>query len=123
MIVKYKVEGIIEVDLNDDELEELKSRKFETMKKAYLEQLLTDKLYICSLTAEHELGHKVNFEELFIARDWDKYAGNMKAKNEQYGSPLGIFLEDIPTTKNEALDKSMKEIGERKQRHSKKWTK
>jgi hypothetical protein len=122
MVVKYKVEGTIEVDLNDDELDELKSHKTESMKKAYLKKILTEKLWSCSLTAEHELGDKVNFEELFITRDWDKYAGNMKAKNEQYGSPLGIFLEDIPTTKNEVLDKSMEEIGERKQRHSKKWT-
>ena len=37
MIVKYKVEGTIEVDLNDDELEELDSHKSETVKKAYLE--------------------------------------------------------------------------------------
>ena len=36
MIVKYKVEGTIEVDLNDDELEELDSHMSETMKKAYL---------------------------------------------------------------------------------------
>jgi len=122
MVVKYKVEGTIEVDLNDDELEELESHKTESMKKAYLEEVLKYKLYNCSMTAEHELDDKVNFDELFIARDWDKYAGNMKAKNEQYGSPLGIFLEDIPTTKNEVLDKSMEEIGERKQRHSKKWT-
>lgn len=121
MIVTYKVEGNIEVDLNDDEIEELKSHKSETMKKAYLQQLLTEKLYICSMTAEHELGHKVNFEELFISSDWERFAGNMIAKGELHGSPLAIFLEDIPTTKNEALDKSMEEIGKRKQRHSKKW--
>lgn len=121
MIVKYKVEGTIEVDLNDDELEELKSHKSETMKKAYLEQLLSEKLHTCSMTAEHELGDKVNFDELYILSDWDKYAGNMKAKGELYGSPFAIFLEDIPTTKNEMLDKSMEEIGKRKQRHSKKW--
>ena len=54
MVVKYKVEGTIKVNLNDDELDELESHKSETMKKAYLEQLLTDKLYMCSLTARHE---------------------------------------------------------------------
>ena len=69
MIVKYKVEGTIEVDLNDDELEEFESRKSETMKKAYLEQLLTDKLWACSLTARHEFGHKINFEELFTTKN------------------------------------------------------
>lgn len=69
MIVKYKVEGTIEVDLNDDELEEFESRKSETMKKAYLEQLLTDKLWACSLTAKHEFGHKINFEKLFTTKN------------------------------------------------------
>lgn len=69
MIVKYKVEGTIEVDLNDDELEELDSHKSETMKKAYLDQLLTDRLWACSLTARHEFGHKINFEELFTTKN------------------------------------------------------
>lgn len=45
MVIKYKVEGTIEVDLNDDELEEFESRNSEAMKKAYLEQLLADKLW------------------------------------------------------------------------------
>lgn len=44
MVIKYKVEGTIEVDLNDDELEEFESHNSEAMKKAYLEQLLADKL-------------------------------------------------------------------------------
>ena len=69
MVVTYKVEGNIEVDLNDDELEKFESHKSETMKKAYLEQLLTDKLWACSLTARHEFGHKINFEKLFITKN------------------------------------------------------
>ena len=72
MVVKYKVEGTIKVDLNDDELEELESHKSETMKKAYLEQLLTDKLYTCSLTARHEFEHKINFEELYVSHDCER---------------------------------------------------
>ena len=95
MVVKYKVEGTIEVDLNDDEIEEIESHKSETMKKAYLEQL-------------------------YILRDWERFAGNMKAKGELHGSPLAIFLEDIPTTEKEELNKSMEEIGKRKQRHQNK---
>ena len=121
MIVKYKVEGTIEVDLNDDEIEELESHKSETMKKAYLEQLLSEKLHTCSMTAEHELGDKVDFDELYILSDWDKYAGNMKTKKELYGSPLAIFVENFPITDNEVLDLSMGEISKRKSRHSKKW--
>lgn len=69
MVVKYKVEGTIKVNLNDDELEELESHKSETMKKAYLEQLLTDKLYMCSLTARHKFGHEINFEEFHISHN------------------------------------------------------
>ena len=117
MVVKYKVEGTIEVDLNDDEIAELESHKSETMKKAYLEQLLSDKLYTCSMTARVEFGYEINFEELHISRDWERFAGNMKAKGELHGSPLAIFLEDIPTTEKEELNKSMQEIGKRKQRH------
>ena len=69
MIVKYKVEGTIEVDLNDDELEELESHNSETIKKAYLDQLLIDKLWACSLTVRHEFGYKINFEELFTTKN------------------------------------------------------
>ena len=69
MVVTYKVEGNIEVDLDDDELEKFESHKSETMKKAYLEQLLTDKLWACSLTARHEFGHKINFENLFTTKN------------------------------------------------------
>lgn len=69
MIVKYKVEGTIEVELNDDDLEEFESHKSETMKKAYLDQLLTDKFWACSLTTRHEFGHKINFEKLFTTKN------------------------------------------------------
>ena len=69
MVVTYKVEGNIEVDLNDDELEKFESRNSEAMKKAYLEQLLADKLWAYALTARHEFGHEVNFEELHISHD------------------------------------------------------
>ena len=41
----------------------------ETMKKAYLDQLLTDRLWECSLTARHEFGYKINFEELFTTKN------------------------------------------------------
>lgn len=37
MIVKYKVEGTIEIDLNDDGPQKLESHNSETVKKAYLE--------------------------------------------------------------------------------------
>jgi hypothetical protein len=120
MVVKYKVEGIIEVDLDKEEIRELNTKQSETMKKAYLEEVLKYKLYNCSMTAEHELDDIVDFENLHIVKDWDKYAGNMMAKNEQYGSPLAITLDDFPTTVKESSDKAMEEIAERKTHHSKK---
>ena len=43
-----------------------------TSLKAYLEQLLTDKLYMCSLTARHEFGHEINFEELYVLHDCER---------------------------------------------------
>lgn len=121
MVVKYKVEGIIEVDLDKEEIRELNTKQSETMKKAYLEEVLKYKLYNCSMTAEHELDDIVDFENLHIVKDWDKYAGNMMTKNEQYGSPLAITLDDFPTTVKESSDKAMEEIAERKTHHSKKY--
>ena len=121
MVVKYKVEGIIEVDLNEEEIRELNAKQSETGKKAYLEEVLKYKLYNCSMTAEHELDDIVDFENLYIVKDWDKYAGNMKAKNEQYGSPLAITLDDFSTTVKESSDKAMEEIAERKTHHSKRY--
>ena len=121
MVVKYKVEGIIEVDLDKEEIRELNTKQSETMKKAYLEEVLKYKLYNCSMTAEHELDDIVDFENLHIVKDWDKYAGNMMTKNEQYGSPLAITLDDFPTTVKESSDKAMEEIAERKTHHLKKY--
>jgi len=114
MIVKYKVEGFVEVDLNDDEIRQLNEKKSETMKKAYLREVLKYKLYNCSMTAEHEIDDVVNFDDLNIVSDWDKYAGNMLSKNEMYGSPLGIWIDNYPTTNKEIVENTIKEIGKRK---------
>ena len=114
MVVTYHIEGTIEVDLSKEEIKELNSNKYETMKKAYLEKILESKLKTCSMTAEHELDVKVDFDNVYIKKDWDRYAGNMKAKNEQYGSPLGISIEGISTTPYEEYENAMIEIGKRK---------
>ena len=121
MIVKYKVEGEIEIDLNKYQIKELQSQHSETMKKAYLEKLLQEQLHYSAETLEYELDRKINFDNLYITKDWNKYAGNMRTKNEQYGSPLAITLDDFPTTNEEVLENTIEEIAERKQRHSKKW--
>ena len=121
MTVKFKVEGEIEIDLNKYQIKDLQSQHSETMKKAYLKKLFQEQLHWAAETLECELDRKINFDNLYISKDWDKYAGNMLAKNEQHGSPLAITLDDFPTTAEEVADNTMKEIGERKQRHSKKW--
>lgn len=121
MMVKYKIEGFIEVDLNDDEIRQLNGKKSETMKKAYLDEVLKYKLYNCSMTAEHELNDIVNFDDLNIVSDWNKYPGTIcdMDRNEP-GSPLGIWVENYPSTNKEIVDNTMKEISERKSKNSKK---
>lgn len=114
MVVKYKVEGEIEIDLNKYQIKELQGIRSETMKKEYLERLFNEQLHWASETLECELDRKIDFENLFIVKDWDKYAGNMRAKNEQYGSPLAITLDKFPTTKEEEINDTMQEIASRK---------
>ena len=120
MIVKFKVEGEIEIDLNKEDIKNLETNKSETMKKAFLEELLYKKIAGCVLAGENELDINIDFNNLFVVNDW-KYAGNMKAKNELYGSPLAITLDKFPTTDKEISENTMKEISERKHRNSKKW--
>ena len=94
MTVKFKVEGEIEIDLNKYQIKDLQSQNSETMKKAYLKKLFQEQLHWAAETLECELDRKINFDNLYISKDWDKYAGNMLAKNEQHGSPLAITLDD-----------------------------
>ena len=114
MIVKYKVEGEIEIDLDKWDIKDLESYKSETMKKAFLEELFYKKLKSCTYAGYQECDVQVNCENLFIVKDWNKYAGNMRAKNEQYGSPLAITLDNFPTTKEEEINDTMQEIASRK---------
>ena len=114
MIVKYKVEGEIEIDLDKWDIKDLESHKSETMKKAFLEELFYKKLNSCTYAGYQECDVQVNCENLFIVKDWDKYAGNMRAKNEQYGSPLAITLDKFPTTKEEEINDTMQEIASHK---------
>lgn len=114
MVVKYKVEGEIEIDLNNYQIKELQGIRSETMKKEYLEKLFKEQLHLATETLECELDRKIDFENLNICCDWDKYAGNMLAKNEKYGSPLAITLDNFPTTMEEEVDNTLKEIANRK---------
>lgn len=121
MTVKFKVEGEIEIDLDKYDIKDLEAKDSETLKKAFLEELLYKKIGTCEFAGEQECNVKVDFHNLYVVKDW-KYAGNMKNKNERYGSPLAITLDKyFPTTNEEVLENTMGEIGERKNRHSKKW--
>ena len=86
MIIKYKVSGVIEVDLDKEEIKKFQARQSETMKKEYLNELLHNRLRGCEATLEGELSQNINFDELYVESDWDRYAGNMKSKNDQYGT-------------------------------------
>jgi len=114
MVVKYKVSGVIEIDLDKEEIKEFQTQQSETMKKEYLNELLHNRLRGCETTLEGELSQNINFDELYVESDWDRYAGNMKSKNELYGSPLGISIEGISTTPYEEYENAMYEIGKRK---------
>ena len=116
MIARFNVTGFIEVDLSKEEIKELNQYKAETTKKAYLNDILRHKLNICSMTADHELNVKVDFENLYVEKDWNKYGGSIVDldKNDPYGSPYGIYLENIPTTYVEEVESTIKDIGNRK---------
>lgn len=120
MIVKFKVSGEIEIELNKYDIKKLEDNKSETMKKDFLEELLYKKISTCEFAGEQECDVKVDFHNLYVVKDW-KYAGNMRTKNDIYGSPLAITLDNFPTTNEEVIENTMKEIGERKNSHSKKY--
>ena len=69
---------------------------------------------VCKLINGKIIFKNYFIDNVYIKKDWDRYAGNMKAKNEQYGSPLGISIEGISTTPYEEYENAMIEIGKRK---------
>ena len=64
MVVTYHIEGIIELDLNKEEIRELQANKSETMKKAYLEKVLKRKLDGCAVAGENELDINIDFDNV-----------------------------------------------------------
>ena len=118
MIAKFKVEGEIEIELNNADIQRFIQFKSELMKKDFLEELFYKKLNDYSEIVRNEIDASVDFDNLFIVRDWDKYAGNMRHKKEMYGSPLAITIENTPITNKEVVETTMNEIANRKKRHS-----
>lgn len=103
MIAKYHIEGIIEVELNDYDIAELNEHKSVTMKKAYLEDLLKQKLETCSRTADIECGVKVDFDDVYVKVNRDVCEKEIETEN-------------LPLTAKEVIDDTINEIAERKKR-------
>ena len=108
MIAKFKVEGTIELELDDEMINNLNQRKSTTMKNAYLEEELRNAFYSCAMTYEHEFDGKIDFDGLFVKTNPDK-------------AELEIKIEPTALTKKEIIAKTMREISERKGKTTKHW--
>ena len=116
MIVTYNIKGSIEIELTDEEIYQYNTRLSETSKKYYLEEVLKDRLTTCSHASKHEFDEVIDFDDVYIEKDWKKYGGNIVKlnRNDPYGSPLGIYVEDIPITDKEEIKSTLEEIANRK---------
>ena len=119
MIVTYNITGTIDITLTDEEKFQLDQKKTESCKKFYLEEVLENRLYNLELASSNEFNEHINFDNLYVESDWDKHAKKCKEliqdpKIDPYGSPLGIYVEDIPITELEELESTLHEISKRK---------
>lgn len=116
MVATFNITGTIEIDLPEEIIEKFNSQKSETMKKHVLAEYFHDALWGCALAGKHELDYNVDFDDVLIDRNWDKYAGSIVDldRNDPYGSPLGILIENIPTTQKELVDNTLEDIAKRK---------
>ena len=64
----------------------------------------------CSLAGFNELDYNVDFGDVHIENDWNKYPGSIVDldKNDPNGSPMGIFVDDTPITQIEVVENTMK---------------
>lgn len=116
MIAIFNVTGSIEIDLPEEIIKKFNSQKSETMKKHVLEEYFNDALCGCALAGKNELDYNVDFNNVFIESDWNKYPGSIidLDKNNPHGSPLGIWVDDTPTTQKEVVENTLQEIANRK---------
>lgn len=116
MVATFNITGTIEIDLPEEIIEKFNSQKSEAMKKHILEEYFYDVLWGCALAGNNELDYNVGFDNIEIESDWNKYSGSIVDldENDPHGSPLGIFVENIPTTQTEVVENTMNEIGNRK---------
>lgn len=113
MVATFNITGSIEIDLPEEIIEKFNSQKSETMKKHVLEEYLHDALWGCALAGKHELDYNVDFTNVEIEKDWDKYPGSI-VYLDLHGSPLGIWVNDYPTTLKEETENTLNEIVNRK---------
>lgn len=116
MVATFNITGTIEIDLLEDVIEKFNSQKSEIMKKHVLEEYFHDVLWGCALAGKNELSYDVDFNNVSIESDWNKYPGSIVDlnKNNPYGSPLGICVDNTPTTQTEVVENTMNEIANRK---------
>lgn len=116
MIATFNITGSIEINLVEEQIQKLNSIKSETLKKSYLEEILKEKLNWCSITMKHEHDDEIDFDNVEVEKDWNKYSGSIcdLDKHDPCGSPLGIYVENIPTTVSEETEQMISEIGNRK---------
>jgi len=116
MTATFNITGSIEIDLPKEIIKKFNSQKSETMKKHVLEEYFHDVLWGCALAGENELDYNVDFSNVIIEKDWNKYPESIVDldKNDPYGSPLAIWVDNYPTTEMEIVENTMNEIGKRK---------
>jgi hypothetical protein len=116
MVATFNITGSIEIDLPEDIIEKFNLQKSETMKKHVLMEYFYNALWGCSLAGKNELDYNVNFDNVEIETDWSKYPGSIVDlnKNDPHGSPLGICVDNTPTTQKEIVENTMKDIANRK---------
>lgn len=116
MVATFNITGTIEINLPEEIIKKFNSQKSEVMKKKVLELYFYNALWGCGLAGLNELDYDVDFDNVSIVSDWNKYPGSIVDldKNDPVGSPLGIWVDDTPTTQKEVVENTMNEIGNRK---------
>lgn len=116
MVATFYITGSIEIDLPEEIIKKFNSQKSEAMKKHVLEEYFHDALWGCALAGKNEMDYNVDLSNVCIECDWRNYPGSIVDldKNDPHGSPLGIYVDDIPTTTKEVVENTMNEIGKRK---------
>ena len=96
----FNIKGSIEIDLPEEIIEKFNEQCLEVMKKRVLEEYFHDALWGCALSGKRELGYKVDFGNVEIEKDWNKYPGTIcdLDRNDSHGSSLAIWVDNYPTT-------------------------